>query len=390
MAASSHGCTFGRARGGVPGACLALLLPLAAAAAAPQVPTRVATTVETLLAAAGFFHGRHIVLRQRLVEERGLVRIADASKPIYVFSKDRPAAGDGEVRGEFWDLGRTEQGDPRFTAYDFTYLLEATTGGRWPRRDEVYVLLGASVTPALPPGAPTIRAIALAPDDYVDREVKVIGRFKGRNLYGELPLAIGKSKWDFVIQSADGAVWVTGVRPRGKGFDFDPGKRVDTGQWVEVTGVVRREGTTTYIDARTIALAAAPEETAVEVELPPLPREPPPVVTFSAPVADDTDVERGAPVRIQFSRDLDPRTVRAPHVRVSYVDPAAAPKPPAFTVVYNDAARAIEIRFPEPLERFQQVKVELLDGITAIDGQPLEPWSLTFTTGAKEAPTPEG
>jgi hypothetical protein len=58
-----------------------------------------------------------------------------------------------------------------------------------------------------------------------------------------------------------------------------------------------------------------------------------------------------------------------------------APLPPPFTASYNDAAHAVEIRFEPPLERFQQVKVELLEGITALDGQPLKPWSLTFTTG---------
>ena len=71
---------------------------------------------------------------------------------------------------------------------------------------------------------------------------------------------------------------------------------------------------------------------------------------------------------------------------MSYVPSAAAgaaplPKPPAFTVTYNDAAHAIEIRFAQPLERFQQVRVEMLEGITALDGQPVKPWTLTFTTG---------
>jgi hypothetical protein len=223
----------------------------------------------------------------------------------------------------------------------------------------------------------------LAPDNYVDREVKVIGRFKGRNLYGDLPFALAKGKWDFVLQSAEGALWVTGVRPRGKGFDLDPSKRVDTGRWVEVTGVVKREGVTTYVDARAIGLAAAPEETAVAVTLPEPPRQAAPEVIFSAPVPDDVDVDRTGPVRIQFSRDMDPRTIRD-RVRVSYTPPtggAPAFVVPPFATTYNDAAHAIEIKFAQPLERFQQVKIELLEGMTALDGQPLKPWTLSFTTG---------
>jgi hypothetical protein len=80
---------------------------------------------------------------------------------------------------------------------------------------------------------------------------------------------------------------------------------------------------------------------------------------------------------------MEPRSIRD-RVKVAYVaaeGTAAPPPPPAFTTTYNDAAHAIEIRFEQPLERFQQVKVDLLEGMTALDGQALKPWSLTFTTG---------
>ena len=364
-------------------ACLLLGVCLAPALSIGQV-TRLATTTDTLLASAAFFHGRNVVLKQTLVTEGEFTRLADAPKLVYVFWRDRaPGADAGEVRGEFWDLGRIDPRDGRFTAYDFTRLIESANRGQWPGRDQIYVLLGASLAPSPPPRAPTVRAIALTPDDYVDREVKVVGRFRGRNLYGDLPMALGQDKWDFVLQSADGALWVTGVRPRGKGFDLDPNRRVDTGRWVEVTGVVARQGVTTYIDARAIGLAEEPDEPPVEITLPPPPPEPPPSVIFSAPIQDDTAVDRAAPVRIQFSRDLDPRSLRG-RVRITYVAPAAGTPPgavPEFTVNYNDFARAIEIQFAEPLEAFQQVRIELLEGITAIDKQSLKPWVLNFSTG---------
>jgi hypothetical protein len=359
---------------------------LAAATWLPAVAgaqaTRLATSADMLLASAVFFHGRNVVLKQKLVTEGEFTRLAEAAKPVYVFFKGTPSDGEGEVRGEFWDLGRVDPRDGRFTGYDFTRLIETVNRGQWPARDQVYVLLGASLTRSEPPRAPTIRAIMLSPDDYVDREVKVVGRFRGRNLYGDLPIALGKGKWDFVLQSAEGAIWVTGVRPRGKGFDLDPSRRVDTGRWVEVTGVVRRQGVTTYVDARAIATAAEPDEGPVEVVVPP-PPQPPPAVIFSAPIQDDTEVDRDGPVRIQFSRDLDARSVRG-RVAVRYLPPPTGQAParaPEFTVTYNDIARAVEIRFTRPIEPFQQVRVELLEGITAIDGQPLEPWTLTFSTG---------
>ena len=64
--------------------------------------------------------------------------------------------------------------------------------------------------------------------------------------------------------------------------------------------------------------------------------------------------------------------------------PAAAKPadpPPTFAFAYNVGARGIELKFSKPLERFQTVKIELLEGIKALGGDPLQPWSLTFTTG---------
>jgi hypothetical protein len=352
-----------------------------AASLAAQTPSRIATTPEALIASAVFFHGRSVVVQQKLGTDRGLTLLASAPKPVYVFWKDRPGTDEGEIRGEFWDLGRIEARDSRFTGIDLVQLVETVNRGQWPGRDQIYIITAASFLPSAPPKAPTLRAIALAPDNYVDREVKVIGRFKGRNLYGDLPFALAKSKWDFVMQSAEGALWVTGIRPKGKDFDLDPAKRVDTGRWVEVTGVVHRQGVTPYIEGSAIALAKPPEDAAIAVELPSRPAQPPPTVIFSAPIQEDQAVDRSAPVRIQFSRDIDPRSLRD-RVVVSYVaPPGGAPAVPQFTATYNDAAHAIEIKFAQPLERFQQVKVELIEGITALDGQPLKPWTLTFTTG---------
>jgi hypothetical protein len=348
-----------------------------------QPPGRIATSVDVLLGSPAFFQGRTVILRQKLITEGAHTRLADAAKPIYVFSKDTLGNAEGEVRGEFYDLGRVEARDSRFTGYDLVGLIERVNRGQWPGRDEIYVLLGATMLPPSGSSAPTVRAIALDPDSYVGREVKLVGRFRGRNLYGDLPWSLAKGKWDFVLQSAEGAVWVTGVRPRGKGFDLDPEKRVDTGRWVEVGGVVQRQGVMTYIDGKTISLATAPEDAPVAVTLPPRPPQPPPTVIFSAPIQNDVEVDRTSPVRIQFSRDMNPRSIRD-RVRVSYVAPAGGTTPPAvppFTATYNDGAHAIEIKFDAPLEPFQQVKVELLEGMTALDGQALKPWTLTFTTG---------
>jgi hypothetical protein len=351
-----------------------------------QPQTRVATTADALIAAPVFFHSKQVVVRSGVVESGALTQLANTRKPVFVLWKEPTTVrSDAEIRGEFWDIGRLQPDDSRFSTVDFRPLLQASAGGQWPARDQVFVLLSATSVESPLPVEPTVRALALAPDRYQDRAVTVTGRFRGANLYGDLPQPVNKSRWDFVIQSADAAVWVTGMRPRGKGFNLDPMARVDTGQWLQVTGTLRHDGALTWIEAASMAPGAAPAETPIDVVIPSTPREIPPTVVFTAPIDGESSAERALPVRIQFSRDMDLKSFRD-HIKVSYTGPVpegAPAQPPAFTYRYLDAPRALELRFAEPLDRFRTVKVELTDGIfSAVDNQPLAPWSFTFTTGS--------
>lgn len=375
---------------------------LVAAAAAAQPQTRVAATLSALRAAPVFYHGKPIAVLGSIVESRDLFRLEPmsaaapaaapaatvdiADRPVFLYWRERPTRTSGEIRGEFWDLGRLTEGDTRFSSYDFRPLLEAATQGRWPGRDQIFVILGASVTEAVLPDSPSLRAIVLAPEKYENRGVALSGRFRGRNLYADIASPLQTpGKWDFVMQSADGSIWVTGLRPKGRDFELDPGARLDTRRWVQVTGTVRRELSRVWIEGREIALSSAPDETPLTVDVPVTPPEPAPAVVFSAPVADEVDVEPRVIVRVQFSRDMDARSFKD-QIRVSYVakdaagKPAAAP-PPTWAFTYNVGNRGIELKFARPLEPFHTVRVELLAGIKAIDGQPLPPWALTFTTG---------
>jgi hypothetical protein len=358
-------------------ALLAAVIALAVPAA--QAPARVATTADALVASPLFFHGKQVAVRQGLDHTGDLVRLADTARPIFVYWRTRPDRTSGEIRGEFWDIGRFEEHDARFAGYDFRPMLDAVSNGRWPPRERVYVILGATIVDSALPQAPGLRALALAPEQYEGREVTLVGRFKGANLYGDLPRGVGKSKWDFVLQSADAAVWIANLRPRGRGFELDPTRRVDAGRWLQVTGTVRRDGAVVWIDGRSLEATDAVEEAPIEVAVPIVPKQPPPEVIFSAPIPDDFDFERDAPVRLQFSRDMTAESFRNA-VRVRYTAPGA-PEAPRFTATYDGGTRSLEIRFAEPLLRFQQVRVDLLEGIVAVDGQPLQPWSLTFTTG---------
>ena len=104
---------------------------------------------------------------------------------------------------------------------------------------------------------------------------------------------------------------------------------------------------------------------------------------FSSPTDGDINVALGSSVRFQFSRGLDPASIDG-QIRASYVGaaPADAPSPALeFNHAYDLGTRAIEIRFTAPLARFRTVRVELLDGMKAFDGAPVEPSSITFSTG---------
>jgi hypothetical protein len=359
-----------------------------------QQPSRIATTPEALVASAVFFHGKRIAVRGKVIEagDQGRLEVAvdeavaakrQTPPQLFIFWRERPTRSEGEIRGEFWDLGRVTKDDGRFATYDFARILETTTNGRWPSRDEIYVILGATIMDPTVPATPSLRAIVLDPNSYNNRAVNLSGRFRGRNLYGDLPSPLNKSKWDFVLQSADASIWISGLRPRGKGFDLDPGARVDTGRWVNVGGTVHVEGNTIWIDAKMIEQTAPVSDAPVEVEVAVVPKEPPPTVVFSAPVPDDTGVERNTTVRIQFSRDMDPKSFKD-RVRAVYVPPAKGetPAPPVVATRYNPGNRALEIKFAAPLERFQTVKIELLEGITSTTGDPLQPWTLTFSVGS--------
>jgi len=259
--------------------------------------------------------------------------------------------------------------------------------------------LAVATAPALgasqQPDVIAIRALSASPDQFANRIVTVVGRFRGRSVFddasGILP-PLEKSPWDFVLRSNDGGVWISGMRPRGDNFDLSPTSAVDAkiGRWLEVLGIVRVEkgwgkctGTAksscTQIWIEAMSIRAVTPQGEVSVDIPAV-RQDPPRVIFNDPLAGETDVPVTTAIRVQFSRDMNETAAFSNHVRVSYIA-AASPPLPKFAVTYQPATRSMEIRFAAPLERNRQVKVELLEGLTSRDGQPLAPWSFSFTTG---------
>jgi hypothetical protein len=371
--------------------------PAAGSAVTAQVPEgarRLATTVGALAAYPVFFHTQAVRVRGALRPDRRDLVLAQGADAVLVVGPAVagavPDASDiVEVLGTFLDVGRLTEGDPRLAGLDVRRLSEERLGKPWPGINELLLVSATDLRPADPFPAPSVVALALVPERYADSQVTVRGRFRGRNLYGDQPDAPGRSRWDFVLQSPGGAsIWVVGLRPRGDGFDLRLDARVDTGRWLEVAGVVRRDRHLVFLEGRSIRQAQAPADPPPSEPAARVPAVgPPPEVVFSAPTQDETDVSRSTTVRIQFSRDLDPASIQG-HVRAGYLASQAAergePQPPAmppFAVAYNEGTRVLEIRFEEPLDRFRTVRIELTDGIRATDGAALVPWSLTFGVG---------
>ncbi len=131
-------------------------------------------------------------------------------------------------------------GDPRLAGYDLQKTFHVDPEGAWPRPGQVTAVIASAVVAASPPSMPAIHAMVLYPARYLDQKVTVTGQFAGRNLLGDLPDAPAKSRYDFVLRSADAAIWVVNIRPKGKDFELALDARIDTGRWIEVSGTLQQ------------------------------------------------------------------------------------------------------------------------------------------------------
>jgi hypothetical protein len=365
---------------------IALFLIAPAVVAQPQV--RRATTLSAIRNYPGFYHQQVVQVLGDVKGDNERATIGTDEGAIRLIARETPREGRIEARGQILDIGRLSQDDPRLIPFNLLERVRAMYNERWPRPgEEVVLILGGTAPPpsAVNAATPPLRAVAMDPARFEGQKVTIVGQFRGRNLFGDLPEAPAQHRHSFVLRANDGAVWVLGVEPKGKGFSFDATKRIDSGRWVRVAGTVRTAKGLTWLEGTSIELAPAPEETTTEVaiDLPP----PPPVeVLFTAPTDGEVDVRAGERIRMQLSRDLNPATLKD-RIRISYSSKDSADRgeaqPPSveFTFNYTAENRSLEIRPAQPLERFRLVTIEILPGVKGTDGGDMPPFKLTFTTG---------
>ena len=361
---------------------LVIACNLMVAHAGAQPAARRATTIAALRSYPGFFHQQTVSVIAAVKGDRvETALLASDEATISLVARELPRDGKLEARGQFLDIGRMSPEDPRLIPFNLVDRVRTKYPERWPRPGEELVLMLSGTLPPPPPAdaaAPPLRTVALEPARFEGQRLIILGQFRGRNLFGDLPEAPVPAKFQFVLRSSDTALWVMNVQPKGKTFNFDPTKRLDAGRWVKVQGTVRTAKGLTWLEGTSIALATAPAEAATDVAIA-APPAPPVDVLFSAPTEGETDVRLVERVRLQLSRDLDPASLKQ-RVRIAYAK-ATSTEPLAFAANYTKENRALEIRMTEPFEPFRLVKIEFLEGIKGTDGGALAPFTLTFTTG---------
>ena len=121
----------------------------------------------------------------------------------------------------------------------------------------------AVVEPKPPAAGPSgdvtpIGSILEDADRFRRRTVKVVGQFRGRNLFGDVPAGeVPAEGW--LIKDSGALLWIVGHEPRGKGFALDPLSEADGKWWVQVTGTPEtREGRVVFRAREILALSHAP------------------------------------------------------------------------------------------------------------------------------------
>ena len=233
--------------------------------------------------------------------------------------------------------------------------------------------------PPLPGDAVTLESLVYAGGTRDGQLLRVQGRFRGRNLHGDLPAASQRGRTDWVIKDDYYAVWVTGRAPEGTGWKLDPQAMDDTRSWLEVSGRPETRNGFVYLRAEGVAPLAPP--VAAEAVAPPpaaaMKRTPPPLVVFSLPLETEELPPTEARLLIQFSKYMDPTSFSG-RVRLRYAGEPQTFEPARFTY---DASRRTLFVEPGALTPGRELQFELMEGLIDVQGQALVPRQGAIVSG---------
>jgi Bacterial Ig-like domain len=260
-----------------------------------------------------------------------------------------------EITGVFLEIGGSANGAPPYGVQFWNY-----TGP--PEKEPKGEIKANEVS---------LEKLVSTPGKRDGQTIRVVGKFRGRNLYGDLPISTQRTSADWVIKDDLYAVWITGHKAKGAGWELDTGLKRDTGKWVEVIGRPETVHGVTYIKAIRVSLTTPPSGTADVKPPPPPPEKPrkPPVVVFALPLDGDGEVAPDSRFVVQFSKDMDENTF-AGRVLLRYIGPVL-PGDRGFDglkLTYDRGRRALTIDPGDVLRPRRQIELILLPGIIDIDG----------------------
>jgi hypothetical protein len=203
--------------------------------------------------------------------------------------------------------------------------------------------------------------------------VRVVGKYRGANSFGDVPLDSRRSATDWVIKDQVFSVWVTGKQPAGSGFALTTASQVDLqNAWVAVTGTVEERKNFLYLRADKVEMSPPPSESAATatVTLPTGARHLQPDIIYTDPVEPTEEIARDGLMLLQFSKPMDEASF-ASHVLLRYADGTPIPSTYIDIAYYVDRNRSVVIDPGVVLQSGKTLECVLLAGIKDIDGQPL-------------------
>jgi hypothetical protein len=96
------------------------------------------------------------------------------------------------------------------------------------------------------------------PSRFEDSDVTLVGRYRGANLFDDLPATTRLEEDDWVIADGDAALWVTGKPPRGDGWRLSLSDESESRWWIEVRGRIEVRDGIPYLQAKQLRLRPAP------------------------------------------------------------------------------------------------------------------------------------
>ena len=201
--------------------------------------------------------------------------------------------------------------------------------------------------------------------------VRVVARFRGRNLHKDLP---GKPPQTdaWVVKQGAHAAWVLGMPPRGKGWRLDPGSLADTRHWLEIVAKTEMREGVLQLTAVRVAPAEPPGTAWMKAGKRLLTAMASPQLVFALPLDGAEEIRPDSRFVFQFSQYMDEESFQG-RVELRYAgrEGDGEARFEGVRLSYDETKRALVVDPGQPLEPGREVECVLLPGIADVDGQPL-------------------